>query len=268
MCSHSKKQSILRRLLFTVFVAIAALSNVKAQQYQITQTVQVRPPYTNKLSDYFESPGKIVSVITTTGMSITSDYLYYLYGYIESTDNNGIWIGTNPGITPHPRNMRITPGVGFAPYTLPYSELQQIFSEQTLRYRGITREQVRRDGLPAGTYRICFRLFIRTGWMNQFEQAGESCSAPFRIEEKEPVINQTVQVLPPYTNKLSDYLESPGKIQSVITVTQYPDNQARFNVTGRLEQVDGNIRIRSGQHSLFVYGGSTLTVWLTIASFF
>ena len=252
MCSHSKKQSILRRLLFTVFVAIAALSNVKAQQYQITQTVQVRPPYTNKLADYFESPGKIVSVITTTGMSITSDYLYYLYGYIESTDNNGIWIGTNPGITPHPRNMRITPGVGFAPYTLPYSELQQIFSEQTLRYRGITREQVRRDGLPAGTYRICFRLFIRTGWMNQFEQAGESCSAPFRIEEKEPVINQTVQVLPPYTNKLSDYLESPGKIQSVITVTQYPDNQARFNVTGRLEQVDGNIRIRSGQHSTSV----------------
>ena len=247
MCSHSKKQSILRRLLFAVFTAIAALSNLNAQNYQIKQTVQVLPPYTDKLSDYFASPGKIVSIITTTGISMTDDYLYYLHGYIENTDNAGIWIGTDPGITPHPVYMQKTPGVGFAPYTLTYSELQQIFSEQTLKYQGITREQVQQNGLPAGSYRICFRLFIKTGWMNQFEEASRSCSAPFRIEKKAAIVDQTVQVLPPYTNKLSDYFESPGKIQSVIFVTQYPDNQALFNVRGILEQVDGNVRIGSGQ---------------------
>ena len=247
MCSHSKKQSILRRLLFAVFTAIAALSNLNAQNYQIKQTVQVLPPYTDKLSDYFASPGKIVSIITTTGISMTDDYLYYLHGYIENTDNAGIWIGTDPGITPHPVYMQKTPGVGFAPYTLTYSELQQIFSEQTLKYQGITREQVQQNGLPAGSYRICFRLFIKTGWMNQFEEASRSCSAPFRIEKKAAIVDQTVQVLPPYTNKLSDYFESPGKIQSVIFVTQYPDNQALFNVRGMLEQVDGNVRIGSGQ---------------------
>lgn len=247
MCSHSKKQSILRRLLFAVFTAIAALSNLNAQNYQIKQTVQVLPPYTDKLSDYFASPGKIVSIITTTGISMTDDYLYYLHGYIENTDNAGIWIGTDPGITPHPVYMQKTPGVGFAPYTLTYSELQQIFSEQTLKYQGITREQVQQNGLPAGSYRICFRLFIKTGWMNQFEEASRSCSAPFRIEKKAAIVDQTVQVLPPYTNKLSNYFESPGKIQSVIFVTQYPDNQALFNVRGMLEQVDGNVRIGSGQ---------------------
>lgn len=247
MCSHSKKQSILRRLLFAVFTAIAALSNLNAQNYQIKQTVQVLPPYTDKLSDYFASPGKIVSIITTTGISMTDDYLYYLHGYIENTDNAGIWIGTDPGITPHPVYMQKTPGVGFAPYTLTYSELQQIFSEQTLKYQGITREQVQQNGLPAGSYRICFRLFIKTGWMNQFEEASRSCSAPFRIEKKAAIVDQTVQVFPPYTNKLSDYFESPGKIQSVIFVTQYPDNQALFNVRGMLEQVDGNVRIGSGQ---------------------
>ena len=63
---------------------MAALSNVTAQQYQINQTVQVLPPYSNKLDDYFASPGKIVSVITTTGTSITGDYKYYLHGYIQS----------------------------------------------------------------------------------------------------------------------------------------------------------------------------------------
>ena len=251
MCSHSKQQSI-RRLLLAVFVAMAALSNAAAQLYQINQTVQVLPPYTNKLSDYFASPGKIVSVITTTGTSITDDYLYYLYGSIESTDNAGIRIGTNPGTTPHPMYMRRTPGAGFAPYTLKYDELQQIFSEQTLLYQGITREQVQRNGLPPGSYRICFRLFIKTGWMNQFEEVGKSCSAPFRIQKKEAIVNQTVQVLPPYTNKLSDYFQSPGKIQSIITVTQYPESQAFFDVTGTLEQVDGNVRIGSGQFKTFV----------------
>ncbi|WP_281800617.1 TANFOR domain-containing protein, partial [Segatella maculosa] len=167
---------------------MAALSNAAAQQYQIRQTVQVVPPYTNKLSDYFASPGKIVSVITTTGQSITDDYLYYLYGSIESTDNVGIWIGTDPGTTPHPMYMRRTPGAGFAPYTLPYNELQQIFSERTLKYQGITREQVQRNGLPPGSYRICFRLFIKAGWMNQFEEVGKSCSAPFRIQKKEAIV--------------------------------------------------------------------------------
>ena len=231
---------------------MAALSNAAAQQYQIRQTVQVVPPYTNKLSDYFASPGKIVSVITTTGQSITDDYLYYLYGSIESTDNVGIWIGTDPGTTPHPMYMRRAPGAGFAPYTLPYNELQQIFSERTLKYQGITREQVQRNGLPPGSYRICFRLFIKAGWMNQFEEVGKSCSTPFRIQQKDAIVNQTVQVLPPYTNKLSDYLQSPGKIQSIITVTQYPENQAFFDVTGTLEQVDGNVRIGSGQFKTFV----------------
>ena len=231
---------------------MAALSNAAAQQYQIRQTVQVVPPYTNKLSDYFASPGKIVSVITTTGQSITDDYLYYLYGSIESTDNVGIWIGTDPGTTPHPMYMRRTPGAGFAPYTLKYDELQQIFSERTLKYQGITREQVQRNGLPPGSYRICFRLFIKAGWMNQFEEVGKSCSTPFRIQQKDAIVNQTVQVLPPYTNKLSDYFQSPGKIQSIITVTQYPENQAFFDVTGTLEQVDGNVRIGSGQFKTFV----------------
>ena len=77
-----------------------------------------------------------------------------MYGFIESTDNVGIWIGTDPGTTPHPMYMRRTPGAGFAPYTLPYNELQQIFSERTLKYQGITREQVQRNGLPAITAKL------------------------------------------------------------------------------------------------------------------
>ncbi|WP_314952479.1 TANFOR domain-containing protein [Tannerella forsythia] len=208
----------------------------------VDQTVQVLPPYTNKLSDYFESPGKIQSVIFVTQYP-DNQALFNVRGMLEQVDGN-VRIGSGQFKT----SVRIdgTPSgnnVSFPPYTLTHTNYREMFREPMV-YQGITRDQVQRDGLPEGNYRICFVLSnARTD-----EEIGLFCSAPFRIQKKEAIVNQTVQVLPPYTNKLSDYLESPGKIQSVITVTQYPDNQADLDMTGTLEQVDGNIRIGSGQN--------------------
>ena len=208
----------------------------------VDQTVQVLPPYTNKLSDYFESPGKIQSVIFVTQYP-DNQALFNVRGMLEQVDGN-VRIGSGQFKT----SVRIdgTPSgnnVSFPPYTLTHTNYREMFREPMV-YQGITRDQVQRDGLPEGNYRICFVLSnARTD-----EEIGLFCSASFRIQKKEAIVNQTVQVLPPYTNKLSDYLESPGKIQSVITVTQYPDNQADLDMTGTLEQVDGNIRIGSGQN--------------------
>ena len=207
----------------------------------VDQTVQVLPPYTNKLSDYFESPGKIQSVIFVTQYP-DNQALFNVRGMLEQVDGN-VRIGSGQFKT----SVRIdgTPSgnnVSFPPYTLTHTNYREMFREPMV-YQGITRDQVQRDGLPEGNYRICFVLSnARTD-----EEIGLCCSAPFRIQKKEAIVNQTVQVLPPYTNKLSDYLESPGKIQSMITVTQYPDNQADLDMTGTLEQVDGNIRIGSGE---------------------
>ena len=207
----------------------------------VDQTVQVLPPYTNKLSDYFESPGKIQSVIFVTQYP-DNQALFNVTGRLEQVDGN-ILIRSGQFKT----SVRIdgTPsgnGVVFPPYTLTHTNYTEMFREPMV-YQGISRDQVLRDGLPEGNYRICFMLSnARTG-----KEIGSYCSAAFRIQKKEAIVNQTVQVLPPYTNKLSDYFDAPGKIQSMITVTQYPENQALFDVRGTLEQVDGNIRIGSGE---------------------
>ena len=207
----------------------------------VDQTVQVLPPYTNKLSDYFESPGKIQSVIFVTQYP-DNQALFNVRGMLEQVDGN-VRIGSGQFKT----SVRIdgTPSgnnVSFPPYTLTHTNYREMFREPMV-YQGITRDQVQRDGLPEGNYRICFVLSnARTD-----EEIGLFCSASFRIQKKEAIVNQTVQVLPPYTNKLSDYFDAPGKIQSMITVTQYPENQALFDVRGTLEQVDGNIRIGSGE---------------------
>ena len=214
---------------------------IKKKEAIVNQTVQVLPPYTNKLSDYLQSPGKIQSVITVTQYPENQAF-FDVTGTLEQVDGN-VRIGSGQFKT----FVRIngTPSgnnVIFSPYTLTHTNYTEMFQEPMV-YQGITREQVQRDGLPEGNYRLCFKLRnAQTG-----KEIGTYCSAPFRIQRKEAIVNQTVQVLPPYTNKLSDYLQSPGKIQSIITVTQYPENQALLDVTGTLEQVGGDIRIGSGQ---------------------
>ena len=190
MCSHSKRQDYSRdhspvyttfrtgksltsslskavrfRLLFiAVIAAVAAWSSAWAQNHDnmanLTQTVQVTPPYTNKLSDYFE-PGKIMSIITVSGAEMDVVKLA-VRGYIESTDQGGIKIGTRRG-SAYPLSIQGTvqiagPHTTFSPYTLTYNDIRQIFSMQTLEYSGITREEVMRNGLPEGSYRICFEL--------------------------------------------------------------------------------------------------------------
>ena len=276
MCSHSKKQDYGRdrfpvpaifrtgktvtsgllktfrfRLLFiAVIAAIAAWSSAKAQQdfldNSISLTVNpVAPPYTNKLSDYFSTPGRIGGTMIVKQDIHATSLSFYVHVAIVNMETENM-VRTRRSFKPaRPRDIMLAQ----IPVTtmLTQSDIAEAVREQNLEYIGFTREQIMREGLPAGNYQICMTLFVHPGGWNNVEQLRTYCSPTFRIEEKAPVINQTVQVLPPYTNKLSDYFESPGKIQSVISVIQYPEKQALFNVTGRLEQVDGNIRIRSGQ---------------------
>ncbi|WP_278479680.1 TANFOR domain-containing protein [Tannerella forsythia] len=276
MCSHSKKQDYGRdrfpvpaifrtgktvtsgllktfrfRLLFiAVIAAIAAWSSAKAQQdflnNRISLTVNpVAPPYTNKLSDYFSTPGRIGGTMIVKQDIHATSLSFYVHVAIVNMETENM-VRTKRTFKPaNPRDIILahTP----ISTVLTQSDIAEAVHERNLEYIGFTREQIMREGLPAGSYQICMTLFVHPGGWNNVEELRTYCSPTFRIEEKDPVINQTVQVLPPYTNKLSDYFESPGKIQSVISVMQYPEKQALFNVTGRLEQVDGNIRIRSGQ---------------------
>ena len=196
MTTHTIKQ-VAARLLLAALAAMMAIGPVRAQTYTLNQSVQVLPPYTNKLSDYF-APGKIISTITISDAASHNrpEARLAIRGYIQSVDNDGaIQVGTNEQMGHRVIIRGTVPPTGapgtFPPYTLTYHDIQGIFTERALSYQGITREQVMRDGLPAGMYRICFEItddvyrasdtnFTRPQPARQGSY-GPFCSAPFTI---------------------------------------------------------------------------------------
>ena len=60
----SEAPALLRRGVAAMILVMMALAGATAQD-PVYQTVQVLPPYSNKLSHYFATPGRIMSIITT-----------------------------------------------------------------------------------------------------------------------------------------------------------------------------------------------------------
>lgn len=182
MYSHFNKQLTLR-LLWIALIAWMTLGNVKAQDFlndNITLTVNpVMPPYTGRLSDYFNTPGKIGGSILIKSQMDISSYQFYLHVSIVNLETEAS-VRTKRGFVPsNPRKVDLS----VIPNTtlIQYADLQQAMSEQNLEYSGFTREQVAREGLPPGQYMICMELFVKTDWMNRFEQLRTQCSPPFTI---------------------------------------------------------------------------------------
>lgn len=149
------------------------------------------PPYSNKLSDYIATPGKINVVVIAPYAWDGIDLPFYLHGTIMKTDESviirtkGNYKSAQPMIIKPvslPNGTYVTP-----PFTVPFSEILQVFSEQNLEYIGITKKEVMQKGLPEGTYTICFDMFFYPDNRN----IANSCSAPFYVSSVEPpmVIN-------------------------------------------------------------------------------
>lgn len=174
-----------RRLLIVLF-SLTAIVSAKAQ---LSQTVSVLPPYSNKLSDYIASPGKINSIITVNGIDYPK-FEIYLHGMIVSADES-IIIRTKADYKPSApiviNPVQLPDSHFFQPYILTYSDILRIFDERHLEYRGVTREQVMQEGLPEGSYMICFDLIdYPTG-----KYYTSSCSNPFYVSSVEaPMIIQ------------------------------------------------------------------------------
>ncbi len=171
-----------------MLIGLTAFCNSQAQM--ITQNVTVMPPYSNKLSDYITSPGKINSIITGSG-SDRLEFRIYIHGTIMSTDES-IIIRTKNDYKPVAPiiikgTLTATGAPVFLPYTLTYSDILQIFDQQHLEYMGITREQVMQQGLPENTYQICFSIYdYETG---RPMSSVSACSNVFTVSSVEaPII--------------------------------------------------------------------------------
>ena len=83
MYSHFNNKST-TRLLLVALAALMAIGSVKAQDdflnNMFSLTVNpVMPPYTGKLSDYFNAPGKIGGSILVKGQIDARSYRFYLH---------------------------------------------------------------------------------------------------------------------------------------------------------------------------------------------
>lgn len=214
MYSHSNNKSITRLFIAIAFVALAASGNVKAQNdylnNAITLTVNpVMPPYTGRLSDYFNTPGKIGGSILVKSQIDATSYQFYLHVAIINVETEAS-VRTKGGFVlgnPRTVDLSVIPNTTL----IQYGDLQQAMSEQNLEYSGFTREQVAREGLPPGQYRIKLTLFVFPNGWNNFMELGSKYSPPFTIM---PVAVEPPIIIQPY-----DGAEIPAELTQALQFT-------------------------------------------------
>lgn len=176
MYTHSEPTGKMLRLVITTIVVINSIFC----NAQLTVTSTVMPPYSPKFSDYIQKPGKL-NIILIPGAELGSSAVY-LEGKLSNIDGD-IEICTRPGSKPKTGGILLSN----APRTLTFSEIASIFDDQVLMYKGITRDQVIKQGLPEGLYQFCFKVYNYSTNRLVADEAG--CSNTFNIVSYEvPVI--------------------------------------------------------------------------------
>jgi TANFOR domain-containing protein len=207
MFSHFKKYGIL------VFFLIQFINNgIFAQPF--TQAISVMPPYSNKLADYTNSPNKILDVITAVYSEMEMVNIYF-EGSIRSVSGD-IEISTKPGHKPSfPITLKRVSRT-FMPYTLQYSDIQQIFDNRWLVYKGVTREEVIKNGLPEGSYQICFKIF---DFYSGKQEGDQACSNIFNVASIEAPI-----IIQPANNAELPFMQTQNLVFSWVTPPGAPAN--------------------------------------------
>ncbi|MCU0324052.1 MAG: hypothetical protein MUF45_02200 [Spirosomaceae bacterium] len=162
-------------LFFLCFISVKILA-----QNTVNVTVNLVPPYSTRLSDYANQPGKVLITLRNTIARAQSVYLR-----INITGDNGIQVFTNP-------NFRASRAVTLQPnaiVTLTISDLQTLFDVNSLSTRGTTINQIeRQNGLPEGTYSVCVRAFDFTRQNFPLSQDSPLGCTTIRLTQLEPPI--------------------------------------------------------------------------------
>jgi TANFOR domain-containing protein len=182
--SNTKMQKL--AFIFLILSIYNSLSSIPINAQLITPIVTVVPPYSNKLSDYTLLPNKILITLSLNGIFDYRTFPLYLEGSITSLSGD-VQIYTRPGHKPAvPITVTAQSNGLFLPYQLNYTQIRDIFDDNYLIYSGISHEQVLRNGLPEGTYRICVKVF---NYDTNSQYSDEVCSNTFTIQYVEaPII--------------------------------------------------------------------------------
>lgn len=135
-----------------LLIFILSVGALQAQTlFPVNVSINLVPPYSTRLSDYANNPGKVLITLRNTQ---ARDVTVYLRATISG--DNGILVFTRPDYRPV-RGITLRPNV---PFTLTVGDLQEVFDINQLTTRGITMQEIeRKNGLPEGVYQVCVRAY-------------------------------------------------------------------------------------------------------------
>jgi len=197
------------RILFLFFAFIAGFS-AKAQNSLV---VQVLPPYSNRLADYANTPNKMLVIVSINGAA-TPNYSgkVFFRGKLRNVSGD-IEIATRPGFRPSmPVNVPVGPGGMPIPYTLNFSEIQNLFDWNNLNFKGISVDRIVQYGMPEDLYQFCIQT---VDYVTGNVLIDETCSPPFNVAMLEPPVviqpmNETTIANMEPQNVLFNWTLSPG----------------------------------------------------------
>lgn len=134
----------------TPFLLFLSVLTVYAQN-SVNVTVNIVPPYSTRLSDYANNPGKTLITLRNTTTRPLDIYLR-----INITGENGVRVFTDPAYRA-PVPVTLPPGV---PKILNVAEIQTLFNLSDITFVGTTADDIeRKNGLPEGVYSLCVRAY-------------------------------------------------------------------------------------------------------------
>jgi len=215
---HSySKDMLLKNVNTRILIFISTLllvSNIEVKA-QVTANVVVTPPYSPYVEDYINHTHITLSAID---FSSTNCFLN-----IKIVGDNGIEVYSKSDIIyPHFTLYNATPLV------LSAIDLQDYFQIQNLLTVGISPTDLQNNGLPAGNYQLCVRVFD-----NGTPVSGDSplgCSGYFSIPNLS--VNVATQVVPPFMEDVTQYAD-----RALVTLTANRPAKVRLNL--RIEGDNG-----------------------------
>ena len=216
-------KNIFRQLFILIVLILMSFTQLKAQQ-PITISVNVVPPYSNFISDYYNK-----TIVTLISNSVAAGSVNVkLKGRI--TGNNNISISsTNFVYNTSPLTL-----TSFVPKTLTAMDISRIFDINNLTLSGISRADLISKGLPAGEYNLCVYVYDYTSGKMLTLDDPNTCSVGFNISS----FSQTLNVEPPMLITPYDGEEQPATTPQTVIFSWTPPATTAANIQYTLRIVD------------------------------
>jgi TANFOR domain-containing protein len=191
MYLHFKPDHSIRKI--TILFAICGIilmfnPSMFAQPHPLKVNVVVVPPFSTRISDYINTPNKIIVTIFNTSVGPAGKtYNFYLLGSMSSDAN--VSIETDPKYIP-PRAIQILPG---QVYRLTQRDVQDLYDASHIIYSGTSEQQIlQQGGFPEGYYTICVNAFDYNSHFRLSDDAPSGCFTFPVFNLEAPIIQKPV----------------------------------------------------------------------------